>query len=112
MTVSKVTEGESGRRILGVVAAARIAVVAGSIEKGGLVFDSLDTQSPFSGERTEPRVVCNPVEREFSVDVEVVVLWQEVSSVCIPGAGYSSCLPRALCTQICVPLPPSFGGRC
>ena len=33
MTVSKVTEGESGRRILGVVAAARIAVVAGSIEK-------------------------------------------------------------------------------
>ena len=43
MTVSKVTEGESGRRILGVVAAARIAVVAGSIEEGGLVFDSLDT---------------------------------------------------------------------
>ena len=43
ITVSEVTEGESGRRILGVVAAARIAVVAGSIEKGGLVFDSLDT---------------------------------------------------------------------
>ena len=43
MTVSEVTESESGRRILGVVASARSAVVAGSIQKGGLVFDSLDS---------------------------------------------------------------------
>ena len=43
MTVNKVTESESGLWILGVVAAAHIAVVADSIKKGGLVFDSLDT---------------------------------------------------------------------
>ena len=74
MTVSRVTESEFGCRILGAVAAARIAVVAGSIEKGGLVFDSLDTYSPFSGEHTEPRVLCNPIEREFSVNIELVVV--------------------------------------
>ena len=90
MTVSKVTESQSGCWILWVLGAARATVVAGSIKKGGLVFDSLDTQSPFSGERTEPRVVCNPVDPEFSVSVEVVVFWQELLSVHIAALSDNS----------------------